>query len=213
MFASVTECMDLKNIINYAINYHDELTRKWFDTHGGQRYNFKRQYVTDINANANGLSEYIFDYLFFLNGETIDFPIKICDCFASNYKISSRTKDISSVEYKIQSYSLRDGGSYPIKKCLNDLFGFRVIHDGCWAFEKIEEFCSKGWSAEKIKCYDATKNGYMATHIYIYYNNYAFPWELQLWNRCDEESNIANHHIYKQEYTKWVENMGGGSII
>ncbi len=168
--------------------------------------------MTDINDNSNGLLDYVFDYIDFLNNETIDFPIRISDCFTSNYTISSRTKETSSVQDKIQRYSAREGGSYPIKKCLNDLFGFRLIHDGRWAFEDIEDFCKREWNTNNIKCHDSTKNGYTATHIYIYCGNDAFPWELQPWDRCNEEKNIENHRIYKQGYTKWVESTEGGSI-
>ena len=40
--------------------------------------------------------------------------------------------------------------------------------------------------------------------------NYKNQWELQIWNKEDEERNINSHKIYKQDYTRWeIENKGG----
>lgn len=48
--------------------------------------------------------------------------------------------------------------------------------------------------------------------IYLEFSkdNYSFPWELQIWNRIDEESNLESHKKYKQDYVRWeAENKGG----
>lgn len=34
-------------------------------------------------------------------------------------------------------------------------------------------------------------------------DNYDFPWELQIWNPEDEQSNKKSHEKYKQGYTTW----------
>lgn len=61
-----------------------------------------------------------------------------------------------------------------------------------------------------LKCYDASKDGYVATHIYFKNGNYSFQWELQIWDKFHEKTNIISHEQYKQEYTKWEkENRGG----
>ena len=63
---------------------------------------------------------------------------------------------------------------------------------------------------KKLKCIDSTKNDYKAVHIYFKKDNYAFQWELQIWNKIDATNNIISHEKYKQDYVKWEnENKGG----
>lgn len=46
--------------------------------------------------------------------------------------------------------------------------------------------------------------------VYFKEDNFSFQWELQVWNKEDEENNINSHKKYKQDYTKWeIENKGG----
>ena len=47
-------------------------------------------------------------------------------CFSCN--VTSRVKALNSIQYKIENYRLNhENGKIPIKKCLNDLLGFRII--------------------------------------------------------------------------------------
>lgn len=63
-----------------------------------------------------------------------------------------------------------------------------------------------------LKCIDASKQNYKATHIYFKQDNYNFQWELQIWNKKDEFSNINSHEKYKQNYVRWEnENKGGNN--
>lgn len=68
-------------------------------------------------------------------------------------------------------------GLSPINKCVNDLFGIRIICDGEIDFEDLQNHinCSYG-----LKCINAAKADYIATHIYFKRDNYSFPWELQV---------------------------------
>ena len=62
-----------------------------------------------------------------------------------------------------------------------------------------------------LKCIDSSKDvGYIATHIYFKKDNYSFPWELQIWDKTHENSNIMLHEQYKQDYIKWEEENKGG---
>jgi hypothetical protein len=54
------------------------------------------------------------------------------------------------------------------------------------------------------------RNKYIATHVYFKKDNFSFPWELQIWNKKDEEENILSHKMYKQHYIKWENNNKGG---
>lgn len=45
-----------------------------------------------------------------------------------NAKVNIRTKAKNSIEYKIKNYiENHENGKVPINKCLNDLFGIRII--------------------------------------------------------------------------------------
>lgn len=56
----------------------------------------------------------------------------------------------------------------------------------------------------KLKCIKSIKKEYDAVHIYFgNENNKKFQWELQLWNKSKEKTNLKSHAEYKQGYTKW----------
>lgn len=61
-----------------------------------------------------------------------------------------------------------------------------------------------------LKIIDSSKGEYKATHIYFRDGNYNFQWELQIWNKSDETTNIESHRKYKQEYIKWEKGNKGG---
>ncbi|UXV35111.1 hypothetical protein MUA90_00765 [Staphylococcus sp. IVB6181] len=68
-------------------------------------------------------------------------------------------------------------------------------------FEQLNKYLDKTLN---IKTTYNDKNGYKAVHIYLRgENNKCFPWEIQIWNSKDEESNRESHSKYKQDYLKW----------
>lgn len=48
---------------------------------------------------------------------------------------------------------------------------------------------------------------YIASHIYIMSVNQLFPWELQIWKKVNERSNLDSHKKYKQEYITWEKDF------
>lgn len=55
-----------------------------------------------------------------------------------------------------------------------------------------------------VKVHNSSKGDYQAIHIYFQNgNNKYFPWELQIWRKKDEQTNIESHAKHKQAYTKW----------
>ena len=56
----------------------------------------------------------------------------------------------------------------------------------------------------KLKCIESKRGEYYAIHIYFGNDdNYKFQWELQLWDKKHEQTNLKSHARYKQDYTKW----------
>lgn len=58
-----------------------------------------------------------------------------------------------------------------------------------------------------LKITDSSKMDYIASHIYIMSVNQLFPWELQIWKKVNERSNLDSHKKYKQEYITWEKDF------
>ena len=122
------------------------------------------------------------------------------------FTIESRIKNINSIFSKIYQYiNLKnEKGSVAINKCLNDLFGLRIILN----FNNFDELFNRlNYLAEqrnwKFKIINASKTEYKAIHLYISKDNYSLPWEIQFWLAKDDVSNRNSHAKYKQSYTSW----------
>ncbi len=89
-------------------------------------------------------------------------------------------------------------------------FGIRIILNEELSINEIIEFVHSKYP--NLKVIDSSKGEYKATHIYFRDGNYNFQWELQIWNKCDEATNIESHRKYKQEYVKWEKSNKGGEI-
>lgn len=132
------------------------------------------------------------------------------DFLYGDLDLSMRVKQRESIAAKLTHYRYgkTEQGKVPINKCLNDLLGIRIIIDGfdhtCKLFSELCEGIKKQKNY-KIKIEDASKNGYVATHIYFQgEDNFAFPWELQIWSKKDDSNNKTSHNEHKQSYTKWA---------
>ena len=101
-------------------------------------------------------------------------------------------------------------GKEPINKCYNDLFGIRIILDKKIEFDEIKEYVENNY--KNIKVIHSLRGDYKATHLYFKEDNFSFQWELQIWNKEDEECNINSHKNYKQDYIKWENESKGGKI-
>lgn len=137
--------------------------------------------------------------------DTICFPLSL-NQFGH---INTRIKGQNSIEYKIENYVLNhENGNVPINKCLNDLFGIRVIIAEDISHKDIQNYITDRYPA--LKCIDSSKGDYIATHVYFKDDNFSFPWELQIWKSSDKDKNLSSHKQYKQEYTKWERESAGG---
>ena len=144
-----------------------------------------------------------------LNDENLNIIISLGGIKLEKSIIDGRVKAQNSIEYKIENYICsHEGGKIPIKKCFNDLFGVRVIINDDFEHSDIKKYVDQNNLG--YKCIDSSKNMYKATHIYFERGNFFFSWELQIWNKKDEETNYKSHKEYKQEYTKWENESKGG---
>lgn len=200
----------LKGLIDYIQSAYTEITDEWLRG-ASAKINLKKSQVSDIDADGT-IYRSIMEYVQLLNEKSAGITLQLS--FACSCKVTARVKAQNSIEYKIQNYKTdRHGfGKVPINKCINDLFGVRIILEVPLTFAQILAFVEKTYQG-KYKCIDSSKHDYKAVHLYFKENNQSFPWELQIWNRCDVESNFASHRKYKQEYTTWEKESKEGGII
>ncbi len=199
--------VELDNLINFIQTEYIKLTQKWEKSSLYIRTNLKDNLICDLLDNKPILDS-IVNYREFINQNNIQLVFNLLRFNTETIKINFRTKAKNSIELKINNYIKKhENGKVPISKCFNDLFGIRIISSEKLTFDMVSNLIKTKYS--NLKCIDSSNNGYKATHIYFRNGNYAFQWELQVWNKCDEINNIISHEIYKQDYIKWeIENKG-----
>lgn len=204
---------ELDRLIIFVLKKYDELLKEWKQSELYEPINQKKMLVKDVDEHSNILNV-IFNYRSFINKKNLFLKMAF-DELKLKSEINTRVKAQNSIEYKINNYMSpkHEYGMVPLNKCFNDLYGIRIIFD-----ESVDHYAIKSYLENKykgkIKCIDSSKEeGYVATHVYFKNDNYSFLWELQIWDKFHEKSNITLHEQYKQEYTKWEnENRGGESF-
>jgi ppGpp synthetase/RelA/SpoT-type nucleotidyltranferase len=168
---------------------HYDFSRDYFETGRVEKINLSRTIahvpVSHIYKYRLILHESVNDYLM-----TADIDIRYF------YRVKTR----ESIDDKIKRFSTRED-QYPVNNWLNDIFGARIILTA----EEIaavmdllddwqDELGLKNW-------YWRDKEGYRGLHIYFKNkSNFYFPWELQIWDVADLQSNIKNHEKFKRNF-------------
>lgn len=199
---------ELDRLINFIQKEYIEFNEKWQKSNYYYKFNLKNNLVCDL-LNNEIMLETIFNYREFINENNIQLLMDFKQFNSEISKVNIRTKTKNSIEFKIKNYNdNHENGKIPIEKCLNDLFGIRIICSQKLNYDEIVNFIKE--KHKKLKCIDSSKKDYKATHIYFKQDNFNFQWELQIWNKEDETNNINSHEKYKQDYVKWEkENKGG----
>lgn len=202
---------ELEKLIDFIQSEYIEFNKKWKESNYYSKINLRNNLVCDLLDNELIL-EAIFNYREFINESNIQLIMDFKQFNTENSKVNVRTKTKNSIEYKIKNYiENHENGEIPIDKCLNDLFGIRIIMNKRLTYNQIIDFIRKKY--KNLKCIDSSKKEYKATHIYFKQDNFNFQWELQIWNKEDENNNINSHEKYKQDYVKWEkENKGGNRL-
>lgn len=193
---------ELEILINKIQAEYNKITELWCTESVFKNYNLSKSLAKQFSESE--LLKGVFEYVSFLNDKIYSFMVGFDNWDKNGSKVTSRVKARNSIAYKIASYIVyHEGGEVPVKKCLNDLFGIRIILDGDYTHEQISEFVKSKF--DNIKCICSNKQEYIATHIYFKYpkQNRAFQWELQIWLSKYEHSNKVSHNKYKQDYVNW----------
>ena len=199
---------ELEKLIKFIQTEYIQFNKKWQNSDYYTKINLTDNLVINLSENEEILNA-VFNYREFINENNIQLLMDFKQFNTNSAKINIRTKAKNSIEYKIKNYiENHENGKVPINKCLNDLFGIRIICTEKIENPKIAELVKSKF--KNLKCIKSYRKDYKATHIYFRQGNFNFQWELQIWNKEDEINNINSHEKYKQDYIKWEkENKGG----
>jgi len=179
----------IRQLVSEINRLHYEFSNDYFETGKIEKVNLSKTIksvsVTHIYKYRLTLHESINDYLMTANIDTKYF-----------YRVKTR----ESIDDKLERFSKREE-QYPVNNWLNDIFGARVIltADEIKSIMDLlddwqDELNLKNW-------YLCEKKGYRGLHIYFKNkNNFYFPWELQIWDTEDLQSNIENHEKFKRNF-------------
>lgn len=194
---------ELTKLINLIQIQFNNINDNWIKESSYFPLNMKKMRVEDVFKDES-LLLYVFNYRKYINDNVSDI---ITDIQEQNFIniVNTRVKALNSIQYKIQNYEYNhEAGKIALKKCLNDIFGIRMIFEEDIKFEEIYEYIKKYFP--KLKCLESVRGEYYAIHIYFGNDdNFKFQWELQLWDKKHEKINLESHAKYKQDYTKWEQ--------
>lgn len=194
---------NLDALLTYMLSQYEELNREWRNSEAYLDLNLRRCQVADIKENSQ-IMDLIWNYCSFLQKKQYKLLPGISRLQSPENKIHVRIKQANSIQNKISTYMKKHiEGKVSVNKCFNDLLGFRIIIDADFSFEQLKEHLEERF--DSLKIINSSKNEYNAYHVYLHSDNKIFPWELQVWKKYDEESNLQSHFTYKQDYTTWEQ--------
>lgn len=134
-----------------------------------------------------------------------------CLSQSPSYDFQYRVKDSTSMINKLQHYAylsdVKSEGKKFLMKCLNDLFGCRIVCNLDTNLDKIEKWLQdhkRIQNGSQITYYYRDVQGYQGLHCYIkyYQRNLTLPWEIQFW---DSKNEITNYQLHeKHEVNKEI---------
>lgn len=204
-----------QNIIRSINENHKSFSEKFVSE---VSYNLKKIRVSDLFEDKDMVIkqeylEYIFQYVANINTIFLELNELIFEFHEYNPRF--RIKQRESIENKLYYYlKLDHQGKSPLNKCLNDLVGFRILLDD-FNGDSEEMIVLLNQLSERfgLRYYNRKEGMYVGTHVYFKNkNNRYFPWELQLWDKRQNEENIKSHenHKAKRSYTKWPKQYKAG---
>lgn len=198
----------LSALLNSVASLYTSVNGEWTRSNDYSPINLRKRQVADILENVE-IWNHIRAYRKFLVRVHLDIDAELSKLELDGAKVSSRVKNLNSIQSKLERYNELDSlkGKVAINKCFNDLMGIRIVIDDNFSHGDVIRFFEENVVPRypKFRLTDSTKNGYVASHIYVQHDNSLFPWEIQIWIKANEKSNLDSHKLYKQGYTNWEE--------
>lgn len=150
---------ELENLISFIQNEYIQFNEKWQNSDYYFKFDLKNNLIVDLSENEQMLNT-IFNYREFINENNIQLLLDFKRFNTKNAKVNIRTKAKNSIEYKIKNYiENHENGKIPINKCLNDLFGIRIICAEKMGYAQITELIK--YKFKNLKCIDSSKQDYI----------------------------------------------------
>lgn len=193
-------------IANRINDLHKSVSNDWLNSQQ-KKFNLKRNQIRHVCSEKTNIDQSFLDYMNLYCNELmmVQFSQVLID-LSNEYNITTRIKHPDSRISKMLHYRFYklEQGMVNLNKCLNDLFGLRIIVNDFEHNDQNVAYLNNLLDNSDIKVHNSCKNEYKATHLYFNNgNNQFFPWELQIWNSADYEINMKSHAEHKQGYTKW----------
>ena len=97
--------------------------------------NLKKKLVVNAREDAEILN-CIWQYRSLVNDELIRIMFDLNTIPYNNSSVTSRVKAQNSIEFKLETYfTNHEEGRIPLKKCLNDLLGIRIVIDDDFTYQ------------------------------------------------------------------------------
>ena len=186
---------NVKEIINEINRIHGEYSNDYFETGKVEKINLSRT-IAKVPV------KHIYNYRLNLHVSINDYLIKA----SINIRYFYRVKTRESIDNKIERFAAQPD-QYPVNNWMNDIFGARILLTQGVVENVIEHL--DGWQKEfgLKNWYLRNKDGYKGLHIYFKNeSNFFFPWELQIWDVNDIDSNIKNHEKHKRSFVMEINN-------
>ena len=179
----------VEEIIGEINRIHGEYSRDYFETGKVEKINLSKT-IAKVPV------KHIYNYRLNLHESINDYLIKANISIRYFYRVKTR----ESIDYKIERFASQPD-QYPVNNWMNDIFGARII----LTREEIDNVIERldGWQKQfgLKNWYLRDKDGYKGLHIYFKNDsNFFFPWELQIWDANDVDSNIENHERHKRGF-------------
>ena len=194
---------ELKKLIFLIQQQYDYINEKWINDSNYFPINMKRKRVDDVYKDETLLSN-IINYRNFVNDNNTNM-VELIQKQNFSYPVTARVKALNSVQEKLNNYELyHEKGKIPLQKCINDIYGIRIIITEDICYEEVRSFVDKEIPEYHLKCISSIHGDYKAVHIYFGNDdNNKYQWELQIWDKKHEKINFDSHAKHKQHYTKW----------
>ncbi len=179
----------IKQLVSEINRLHLEFSNDYFETGKIDKINLSRT-IKHVPA------PHIYRYRLTLHESVNDYLMTATIDIKYFYRVKTR----ESIDDKIGRFAIRED-HYPVNNWLNDIFGVRIIL-GADEIKSVMDLLDDWQEELELKnWYLSDKEGYRGLHIYFKNkNNFYFPWELQIWDAEDLQSNIKNHEKFKRNF-------------
>jgi len=181
----------VEEIISEINRIHGLFSDDYFETKKIEKINLSRT-IAKVPV------EHIYKYRLILHESINDYLMAASIGIKYFYRVKTR----ESIDDKIERFRNSED-QHPVNNWLNNIFGARIVLSAEEIVEVLE--CADHWQETYglKNWYLRDKEGYKGLHIYFKNkSNFYFPWELQIWDECDVESNIKSHEKQKRHFIK-----------